>query len=127
MVAGLLGSLKAGGAYVPLDANTPAERLSYLLQDSAPKAVLIQERLQAKIAGAIEPERNLSVVSLDPGERDLANQPDVNPIPARSKTRLATASLSEGRPGELGLTSRALAYIIYTSGSTGRPKGVMVE
>ncbi|HEX7240849.1 MAG TPA: amino acid adenylation domain-containing protein, partial [Longimicrobiaceae bacterium] len=38
----LLAVLRAGGAYVPLDPAHPAERLRYVLADSAPVAVLTQ-------------------------------------------------------------------------------------
>ena len=47
MVVGLLGILKAGGAYVPLDPTYPADRLQYMLQDSAPKALLTQQSTNA--------------------------------------------------------------------------------
>ena len=46
MIVGLLGILKAGGAYVPLDPAYPAERLAYMLADSAPAAVLTQAGLR---------------------------------------------------------------------------------
>ncbi|WP_276560944.1 AMP-binding protein [Xanthomonas cannabis] len=41
LLVGLLAILKAGAAYVPLDPRYPAERLQYLLTDSAPRAVLV--------------------------------------------------------------------------------------
>ena len=59
MVVGLLAMLKAGGAYVPLDPAYPAERLAYMLADSAPVVVLTQgaarsvcRRRRAGCAGA---------------------------------------------------------------------------
>ena len=46
MVVAVLGVLKAGGAYVPLDPAYPVERLKYMLEDSAPVALLTQGHLQ---------------------------------------------------------------------------------
>ena len=100
-LVGLLAILKAGAAYVPLDPAHPAERLSYLLEDSAPIAVLTQRALRGHL-----PALSVPVIELD--------QP----------------SWSAGRvdaPKVPGLTPANLAYVIYTSGSTGLPKGVMVE
>ncbi|MBV6325445.1 non-ribosomal peptide synthetase [Duganella violaceipulchra] len=106
MIVGVLGVLKAGAAYVPLDPAYPAERLAYMLDDSAPKAVLSLTALQARLpagAGAARPP--LLLLDADAG---LAGQPTHNPCPP-------------------GLHARHLAYVIYTSGSTGQPKGVMIE
>ena len=104
MVTGLLAILKAGGAYVPLDPAYPAERLAYMLQDSAPAVVLVQGRGAALDAGRVP------VLDLDAGAAAWAAESDAD-LP-----RAAT-----------GLATHHLAYIIYTSGSTGAPKGVMVE
>lgn len=105
MVVGLLGILKAGGAYVPLDPSYPSERLSYMLEDAAPKIVLTQERLRSRLPGS-----NSAVIALDSGWSEISRQDRGN--------------LS---PQAVGLRSNHLAYVIYTSGSTGRPKGAMNE
>ncbi|MGC0155806.1 non-ribosomal peptide synthetase, partial [Chromobacterium vaccinii] len=105
MVAALLGVLKAGGAYVPLDPSYPAERLAYMLDDSAPRVVLSQHSLQALTAGG-----DHTVLLLD-DEAERARQ----------------AALPDGNPAVAGLGNRHAAYVIYTSGSTGRPKGVVNE
>jgi len=60
MVVGILGILKAGRAYVPLDPSYPRERLEYLLQDAAPKVVLIQEELRERL-----PATPARLISLD--------------------------------------------------------------
>ncbi len=101
MVVGLLAILKAGGGYVPLDPAYPVERIAYMLQDSAPAAVLAQTATQDLLAGVSVP-----VINLDQGtwQDESVQNPQVP-----------------------GLTSAHLAYLIYTSGSTGLPKGVMIE
>jgi arthrofactin-type cyclic lipopeptide synthetase A len=100
-LVGLLAILKAGAAYVPIDPAHPAERLGYLLADSAPLAVLSQAALLTRL-----PALDVPLIDLD--AFDWQAQPGDNPqVP--------------------GLTAAHLAYVIYTSGSTGLPKGVMVE
>ncbi|WP_456015626.1 amino acid adenylation domain-containing protein [Pseudomonas fluorescens] len=99
-LAGLLAILKAGACYVPVDPSHPAERLNYLLTDSAPVAVLTQQALLDRL-----PALQVPVINLDrfTWQHHSANNPTVDVTPAN------------------------LAYVIYTSGSTGLPKGVMVE
>jgi len=102
MVIGLWATLKAGGAYVPLNTEDPTARLTEILQDCKPVAVLTQTHLEDKI------ERGVSHVVVLPDGGDTNSDADA---------------------GNLGLEIGAhdLAYMIYTSGSTGKPKGVVVE
>jgi amino acid adenylation domain-containing protein len=102
MVVALLAVMKAGGAYVPLDPGQPAERLAYMLADSAPAVVLTQPELRNRVDNTGVP-----VLEIATDRPEWAD-------------RLATDPAIEG------LTPGHLAYVIYTSGSTGRPKGVAV-
>jgi amino acid adenylation domain-containing protein len=100
MVISLYGILKAGGAYVPLDPEYPAERISFMLEESQVPVLLTQKCLESKIPG-----HSAKVICVD-SEWEM--------IAAESGDNLQT----ETKPDHL-------AYVIYTSGSTGRPKGVM--
>jgi amino acid adenylation domain-containing protein len=112
MVVGLLGILKAGGAYVPLDPAYPVDRLVYMLEDSAPVALLTQAALQdsVKLMKTTGPAVPVLLLDADNDASIPAYRTDTNPDPIA-----------------LGLTSSNLAYIIYTSGSTGLPKGVVTQ
>jgi amino acid adenylation domain-containing protein len=107
MIIAMLAVLKAGGAYVPLDPAYPAQRLEFMLQDSAPGALLTVDAIAGRIPKLTE---GLVVVDLIESIRAWWEQSDKNPMPEYS-----------------GLTSAHLAYVIYTSGSTGAPKGVAVS
>jgi amino acid adenylation domain-containing protein/FkbM family methyltransferase len=101
MVVSLLAVLKAGGAYVPLDPGLPAERLAYMLDDSAVPLVLVQDAQRE----AVPPREGVQVLAVDALAEQLTSEPAENPA--------------------AGAGPDSLAYVIYTSGSTGRPKGVM--
>jgi amino acid adenylation domain-containing protein len=102
MLAAILGVLKAGAAYVPLDPEYPAERLSFVLEDTGAPIVVLQSSVRDRL-----PASQAQVLCLDQEGDALAQQSPENPEPL-------------ARPEDL-------AYVIYTSGSTGRPKGVQVE
>jgi amino acid adenylation domain-containing protein len=99
MVIAMLATLKAGGAYVPLDPHYPPERLQFMLQDSAPQALVTQHSLVGQI-----PACAASLVCMDS---------DAPVIERESLHNLGRTTSPEN-----------MAYVIYTSGSTGRPKGV---
>ena len=98
MVIGLLAIHKAGGAYVPLDPEYPAERLAYMIDDSAIGLLLSQSSL----IGAL-PTDGVKVIALDQEQDWLDGYSETCP------------------PVEVHPLN--LAYVIYTSGSTGKPKG----
>jgi amino acid adenylation domain-containing protein len=106
MIVGLLAVLKAGGACVPLDPAYPAQRLNYMLADSALVALLTQESLAGRF-NEISPAVPLL---------DLENASPWSREPATNLERIGT-----------GVTPEHLAYVIYTSGAAGRPTGVMIE
>ena len=102
MVIAVLGVLKAGGAYVPLDLNSPAARLSKIVEDAGLSIILTMEQALGRL-----PLGSQRVVCLDRDWSLIDASRDENPRPA-------------ARPEDL-------AYVIYTSGSTGNPKGVLIE
>ncbi len=101
MVIAILAAMHAGAAYVPIDPGYPAERVEYLLTDSAAVVVLTDAAGAAAIPYAAAP-----VLTSDRWPAGVA-LPGPRPEPVPGGTDLA--------------------YLIYTSGSTGKPKGVAVE
>ncbi|WNG46585.1 amino acid adenylation domain-containing protein [Archangium minus] len=99
LVVATLGILKAGGAYVPLDPTYPAERLAFMVEDTAVPVVLVQPELMSKL-----PPVSAQVVEL---------------------TEASCASES-GENLSQRVAPEAMAYVMYTSGSTGKPKGVCI-
>ncbi|MFE0250280.1 amino acid adenylation domain-containing protein [Streptomyces sp. NPDC059010] len=103
LVVALLGVWRAGAAYVPVDAGSPAERVSLVLGDCAPAAVVCAEATRALV-----PEgAGVRVVVVD--------EPGV-------VGELAAC----GEPSVVRVGPADVAYVMYTSGSSGVPKGVAV-
>ncbi|MGX1316330.1 amino acid adenylation domain-containing protein [Streptomyces calvus] len=105
MIATVLAVLRLGAAFLPLDLAHPADRLTYMIEDSGATLVVGSE----PVAGKIPDVPGVPVLLLDA------------PATATALDRLPDTA-PEHRPVPL---DRA-AYVIYTSGSTGRPKGVVV-
>ncbi|MFD6189253.1 MULTISPECIES: non-ribosomal peptide synthetase [unclassified Streptomyces] len=103
LIPALLAVLKAGGAYVPLDPAHPADRLGYMLQDTASPLVISASETVDRLADVYDGR----LVVLDR---------DIEAVAAHSADDLEATSVGPG----------TAAYVIYTSGSTGSPKGVCV-
>lgn len=99
-VTAVLGILKAGGAYLPLGSDCPPTRLQYIIDQSKPKALVLQPQYLNQVQFDSSRTLLLDVVCMAESVRE-------NP--------------------ETSVAPNHLAYVIYTSGSTAEPKGVMIE
>jgi amino acid adenylation domain-containing protein len=72
LVVALLGVLLAGGAYVPLDPGYPADRLSYLVDDSGVRLVIADPRT----AGLVPAGITTVPVDAPPGTVDVEVRPE---------------------------------------------------
>lgn len=107
MIIGMLGVLKAGGAYLPIDPEFPADRVSYMLEDSGTCILLSQKKIYERL------KKGENAGSCHAFE--FIDMEDEN-----------TFEYTGGSPA-VADDPHSLAYVIYTSGSTGKPKGVMLE
>ncbi|WP_371515884.1 amino acid adenylation domain-containing protein [Kitasatospora sp. NBC_01300] len=97
LLVGILAALRAGSCYLPLDPNYPADRLTFMVQDSGTRLLLTTPASRA---------------SCPPGPTVVVLGESVTTEPGAKPVAVV--------PGDT-------AYVIYTSGSTGRPKGVAVR
>jgi amino acid adenylation domain-containing protein len=98
-VVAALGVLRAGAAYLPIDPAAPPDRVAFMLEDAAPRAVITEARLDDRLPWTACPTLDIHEVT--------------------------TGSVDPSARGDVPKNEH-LAYMIYTSGSTGRPKGVEV-
>jgi amino acid adenylation domain-containing protein len=100
----LLAVLKSGGFYVPLEPSHPGSRLSGVVEECCPVALITDsasiERVRSWLDGSGVP-----VILADQASASHQRQPVL--------------------AGEIDPES--LAYTIYTSGTTGKPKGVRIQ
>ncbi|MCB2198611.1 amino acid adenylation domain-containing protein [bacterium] len=92
----------AGASYLPLDPDYPLERVSWMIQDSGAKRVLVSAAHRDRLAGS-----KATLMELE------------SLLSSGSAEHQAASALPSQTPDDR-------AYLIYTSGSTGRPKGVEV-
>ena len=96
MIIGLIAILKCGATYLPIDPEYPEDRVSYMLENSESKFVLVNHNTEKYIS------ENCNKINVEKIENN--NIENIN----------------------LKINENTLVYLIYTSGSTGKPKGVRV-
>lgn len=108
----LLAIIKAGAGYVPLDPTYPADRLSYMIENSHLKLVLCDSTdKDLDIFNKVE-----TIQITDPcGDNSKNDAVWSTPIKESLSARKAEVNCED------------TCYVIYTSGSTGLPKGVDIS
>ncbi len=102
LVVAQLAIMKAGGAYLPVDPAYPVARREFILTDTAPAVLLVDDPHHAD---------GLTMAPTVLADLDLTGCSDAAVTDADRLAPLRTANT---------------CYVIYTSGSTGVPKGVCV-
>lgn len=100
LITGLLAILKCGATYLPIDPEYPTQRISYMLENSGAKLVLVNSTTIDLLPNTI----NTVDISFNSDYYSLMSDSNLN----------------------IEIPSSNLMYLIYTSGSTGTPKGVML-
>jgi amino acid adenylation domain-containing protein len=108
---------KAGAVLCPLNPSTKASRVSQILADCRPSAIVVDARGARGVAEALDTARGARppIVAIRPHPA-LPAAADFAHCAATNAACLSGADLSD----------RELATIVYTSGSTGDAKGVMM-
>ncbi|HYG83900.1 MAG TPA: amino acid adenylation domain-containing protein [Verrucomicrobiae bacterium] len=97
----ILAIIKTGAAYVPVDRRLPAERYTFIIEDTKTRLLITTSLLTETL-----PKLSIKTIKLD-AEATLINAlPDTTP--------------------KVHLSGDDPLYVIYTSGSTGTPKGVVI-
>jgi len=119
-VASVFGVLMAGGTFLIINPQTRSTKLSYILNDCAPRFLLTDAHL-APIFLPVLPDAACIEGVICSGELPSSDGGYAVPIDALDRV----LALSEVKILE-GCIALDLAALIYTSGSSGNPKGAMM-
>ncbi|ETW22087.1 hypothetical protein MGAST_22040 [Mycobacterium gastri 'Wayne'] len=97
-IVAILAVLKTGAAYVPVDPAFPRARVTFMLNDCEPIALVTTTRLRDRLT-----DYGVPIIDIDDPAAEMQSD---GPLPTPDADQIA--------------------YIIYTSGTTGLPKGVAV-
>ena len=97
LIISIWGILKCGAVYMPMYIGYPKDRLSYMINNSAAKYIIINNNSASKLQ--IKNSININSLDLNKNTDNL----------------------------RININSNSMAYVIYTSGSTGKPKGVKIS
>ncbi len=104
MVMALLGVLKAGGAYVPLDPSDPAERRSFMMNETQMPVILTHKGFAAHAAKSLQVDADSFA---DEDESDLAT-----PTRAEDLAYIIYTSGTTGKPKGVAIPHRGVVRLV---------------
>jgi amino acid adenylation domain-containing protein len=119
VVTAVWAALKVGAVFMPINGLTKTEKLSYMLNDAGPVAMVTDAGLQNAWRPALAHTPRTITTCIVTGAIDTVADDD-------AVIGYAEATQDDGPLSDPGTVDQDLAAIIYTSGSTGDPKGVML-
>ncbi|MDR2279514.1 MAG: amino acid adenylation domain-containing protein, partial [Gordonia sp. (in: high G+C Gram-positive bacteria)] len=106
MVAGFVAVPLAGGVLLPIDTSYPDDRITAILADARPTALLTSAGTATRFAASAS-AIGAHLINVDQLGDSATPVDGISEVP---RVRIDNA-----------------AYTVYTSGSTGRPKGILVD
>ena len=119
-VASYYGVLKAGATFVSLSTDIKPDRLTPLLQEIEPVAVVSSTRFESLLSATLASSSGMQALVVSHPKMKWTRMP-FSVIRLEDIAGVGDAS----NPG-LAIDPSKLACLIYTSGSTGTPKGAML-
>jgi len=114
-VVGIMGVILAGGAYVPISTTFPAARVQQIVDECAPRLLLLES---VQLGGLCPPPA--------PAQQVLVCD-DCGQLSSLSGAALDLEAIYDETAASVPrAVGEDLCYCMYTSGTTGKPKGVMV-
>ncbi|MDN5797840.1 MAG: AMP-binding protein, partial [Intrasporangium sp.] len=110
---GFLACARAGLVHVPLNYNLTGAELSYLIQQSGSRAILVDPALEGPLGGV--------------DAEVLAQLEHRIPLRDKAGSLIETATQGVVAAFEVDVTDTDLAQFLFTSGTTSRPKAAMMS